>query len=100
MNFAGRKSQVVTSSLGLKNSKPSLSLGIKQSHNPHLDSDTLTRNYTSDGIINNESNSNDNHYQPIKGVHLPNYKNTISSNRNNIEKAHKIKRSSDKSHFT
>ena len=82
--YSVKKSHVVTSSLGLKISKPSLSLGIKQSHNPHLDSDTLTRNNTSEGIINNESKSNDSQYQPIKGVHLPNYKSNINSNRNNI----------------
>ncbi len=95
----GQKAQVITSSLGVKNSKPSLSLGVKQSHNPYLDYDAVVRHNTSDGIINNESNSNDTHYQPIKGISLPNYKNTINSNRNTTEKAHKIKRSSDKSHF-
>jgi hypothetical protein len=96
----GQKSQVITSSLGVKNSKPSLSLGIKQSHNPHLDNIDSLRNYTSDGIINNESNSNDTHYQPIKGVPLSNHKNNINSNRNSIEKAHKMKRSSENNHFT
>ena len=95
----GNKSQVIMSALGVKNSRPYSSLGVKQSHNPRLDVDALIRNNTPNGIINNESNSNDTHYQPIKGISLPNYKNTINSNRNTIEKAHKIKRSSDKSHF-
>ena len=95
----GVKSQVLTSSLGVKNSKPSLSLGVKQSHNPHLDFDTLVRNNTSDGIIHNESNSNDARYQPIKGIPLPSHRNNIQSNRNNLEKKHKL-RSSENNHFT
>ena len=96
----GNKSQVVTSSLGVKNSKPSLSLGVKQSHNPQLDVSNLLRNNTSDGIIRNESNSNDNSYQPIKGIQLSNNRSHVNSNRNSIEKAHKIKHSSENNHFT
>jgi hypothetical protein len=96
----GNKSQVIMAALGVKNSRPRYSLGVKQSNNPHLDVDALIRNNTQSGIINNESNSNDNNYQPIKGIQLPNYKNSISSNRNNIEKAHKIKKSSENNHFT
>ncbi len=85
---------------GVKDSRSRYNLGVKQSNNPHLDVDTLIRNNTESGIITNESNSNDNNYQPIKGIQLPNYKNSISSNRNNIEKAHKIKKSSENNHFT
>ena len=96
----GNKSQVVTSSLGVKNSKPSLSLGFKQSHNPQLDISNLIRNNTSDGIIRNESNSNDNSYQPIKGIQLSSNRSHVNSNRNSIEKAHKIKHSSENNHFT
>ena len=96
----GNKSQVVTSSLGVKNSKPSLSLGVKQSHNPQLDISNLLRNNTSDGIIRNESNSNDNSYQPIKGIQLSSNRSHVNSNRNSIEKAHKIKHSSENNHFT
>ena len=96
----GNKSQVVTSSLGVKNSKPSLSLGVKQSHNPQLDISNLIRNNTSDGIIRNESNSNDNSYQPIKGIQLSSNRSHVNSNRNSIEKAHKIKHSSENNHFT
>jgi len=96
----GNKSQVVTSSLGVKNSKPSLSLGVKQSHNPQLDISNLMRNNTSDGIIRNESNSNDNSYQPIKGIQLSSNRSHVNSNRNSIEKAHKIKHSSENNHFT
>ena len=70
----GNKSQVITSSIGVKNSKPSASLGVKQSHNPHLDVDALVRHNTSSGIINHDSNSNDTHYQPIKGIQLPSHK--------------------------
>ena len=96
----GQKSQVRISPLGGKNSIPKYSLGVKQSHNPYLNVENLIRNNTQGGIISNESNSNDNNYQPIKGIQLPNYKNSISSNRNNIEKAHKIKKSSENNHFT
>jgi len=96
----GNKSQVVTSSLGVKNSKPSLSLGVKQSHNPQLDISNLMRNNTPDGIIRNESNSNDNSYQPIKGIQLSSNRSHVNSNRNSIEKAHKIKHSSENNHFT
>jgi len=97
----GNKSQVVTSSLGVKNSKPSLSLGVKQSHNPQLDISNLMRNNTPDGIIRNESTSNDNSYQPIKGIQLSSNRSRVTnSNRNSIEKAHKIKHSSENNHFT
>ena len=96
----GNKSQVVTSPLGVKNSKPSLSLGVKQSHNPQLDISNLIRNNTSDGIIRNESNCNDNSYQPIKGIQLSSNRSHVNSNRNSIEKAHKIKHSSENNHFT
>ena len=95
----GQKYQVITSSLGVKNSKASLSLGVKQNHNSNFDLGNVVKHNTSDGIINNESNSNDVHYQPIKGVSLSNHKNTINSNRNSIEKAHRIKKSSDNKHF-
>jgi hypothetical protein len=96
----GRKTQAVTLSPGVKNSKPYSSLGVKQSHNPRLDIDALIRNNTPNGIINNESNGNDNNYQPIKGIQLANHKSSVNLSRNNIEKAHKIKRSSDNNHFT
>jgi len=96
----GRKSQIVTSALGVKNSKPSSSLGVKQSHNPNLDLELLTRNYTSDGIIHNESNSNDVSYQPIKGVQVPSHKNNINSKRNSLEKAKRTHISSENNHFT
>ena len=66
----GRKTSVVLSSLGVKNSNLYSSLGVKQSHNPHIDVENLMRNQTSNGIINNTSNSNENNYQPIKGVNL------------------------------
>ncbi len=100
MNLTGRKSQAITLLLGVKNSKPSLSVGVKQSHNPHLDYDALVRHNTPSGIINNDSNSNDTHYQPIKGIQLPSHKSNVNTNRNSIEKAHKIKRSSENNHFT
>ena len=100
MNLTGQKSYGYKSSSGVKNSVLSSSLGIKQNHNPHLDVGALYRNYTPDGIINNDSNSNDTHYQPIKGIQLPSHKSTINLNRNSIEKAHKIKRSSENNHFT
>ena len=96
----GNKSPIIMTALGIKDSRPRYNLGVKQSNNPHLNVDALIRNNTQSGIITNESNSNDNNYQPIKGIQLPNYKNSISSNRNNIEKAHKIKKSSENNHFT
>ena len=58
------------------------------------------RNNTSDGIIRNESNSNDNSYQPIKGIQLSSNRSHVNSNRNSIEKAHEIKHSSENNHFT
>ena len=67
----GRKTSVVLSSLGVKNSRLYHSLGVKQSHSPNIDVDNLMRNQTSNGIINNTSNSNENNYQPIKGISLP-----------------------------
>ena len=94
----GRKSQVITKSLGVKNSKPTSNVGIKQSHNPHMDSDYLVKDNTANGIINH-SNSNNNSLQPIKGVQLPYHKVEIR-NRNYLEKAHKLKQSSDRNHFT
>ena len=93
----GRKSSVITSSLGVKNSKPSLSLGVKQSHNPNMDMDNLMKQYTSDGIINNQSNSNYAQYEPIKGVNLPSHK--VNHNKNYLEKAHKNKSEKGKNHF-
>ena len=96
----GNKSQVIMAALGVKNSRPYSSLGVKQSHNPRLDVDALIRNNTPNGIINNKSNSNDNNYQPIKGIQLSSHKSNVNLSRNNIEKAHKIKRSSDNNHFT
>ena len=53
----GQKSSVIMQSLGVKNSRVSSSLGIK-SQNPHLDADNLVRNHSSNGIIHNTSNSN------------------------------------------
>ena len=94
----GQKSQVLKYLSGVKNSKLSQVLGAKQSHNPRLDVDTIIKqNNNPDGYIYNESNSNQNNAQPIKGVSLPNYKS--NNNINSLEKPHKIKRSSDKSKF-
>ena len=42
----GNKSQVIMAALGVKNSSPYSSLGVKQSHNPRLDVDALIRNNT------------------------------------------------------
>ena len=95
----GQKLQIQRLLVGVKNSKLSQVLGAKQSHNPRLDVDTIIKhNNNPDGYIYNESNSNQNNNQPIKGVPLPNYKS--NSNINSLEKSHKIKRSSDKSHFS
>ena len=55
--FLGQKSQRIISSLGVKSSTPYLSLGVK-SYSPQLDVDSLVKNHTPDGIIRNESNSN------------------------------------------
>jgi len=51
---------MIMSSLGVKNSRLFSSLGVKQSHNPQMDTDNLVKQYTSNGIINNQSNSNNN----------------------------------------
>ena len=74
----------------LKIQNLSLSLGVKQSHNPQLDISNLIRNNTSDGIIRNESNSNDNSYQPIKGIQLSSNRTHVNSNRNSIKKHIKL----------
>ena len=96
----GIKSQFLTSSLGVKQSKIASSLGVKQSHNPYSNVDNLTRANTSDGIIHNESNSNNTHYQPIRGIQLPAHRNNISSNRNNLEKSKRIHKPSENNHFS
>ena len=93
----GRKSQKITKSLGVKNQKVTLGLGIKQSHNTSMDSMNLHKESTANGITNH-SNSTINNYQPIKGIQLPYHKVEIK-NRNYLEKAHKIKRSSDRNNF-
>ena len=98
----GRKTSVVLSSLGVKNSKLYSSLGVKQSHNPHIDVENLMRNQTSNGIINNTSNSNENNYQPIKGVNLP-YRQVAhhqaAQNKNYLEKAHRTQSKKGGNHF-
>ena len=81
----GRKSSVIMQSLGVKKSLPSYSLGIK-SQNPHLDADNLVRNHSSNGIIHNTSNSNNQHHEPIKGVHV-----SSKPDRNNLEKPRKLR---------
>ena len=93
----GRKSQNITSSLGVKNQRVTLGLGVKQSHNPHMESDIPHKNNSSNGITN-QSNSTNNSHQPIKGVQLP-YHKVEPNNRNYLEKAHKIKRYSDRNKF-
>ena len=93
----GQKNQMIKLSQGVKNSKLSQVLGVKQSHNPKLDADTITKHNSPDGIIYNESNSNQNNMQPIKGVALSNHKS--NNNTNSLEKKHKI-RSSENNHFT
>ena len=93
----GRKSSMIMSSLGVKNSRLFSSLGVKQSHNPQMDTDNLVKQYTSNGIINNQSNSNNNNYQPIKGINLPSHK--VNHNRNYLEKPHKIRNQKDRNHF-
>jgi len=93
----GRKYSVITSSLGVKNSKPSLSLGVKQSHNPHMDTDNVIKQYTLNGIINNQSNSNNTHYEPIKGINLPNHK--VNHIKNHLEKSNKIISEKSRNHF-
>lgn len=93
----GRKTSVVLSSLGVKNSRLYHSLGVKQSHSPNIDVDSLIRNQTSNGIINNTSNSNENNKQPIKGVNLPYHH--VAQNKNYLEKAHKIRNEKDRNHF-
>ena len=87
----GRKTSVVLSSLGVKNSRLYHSLGVKQSHSPNIDVDSLIRNQTSNGTINNTSNSNENNYQPMKGVNLA-YPQAVhhqaAQNNNYLEKSH------------
>ena len=51
----GRKSQVITKSLGVKNSKPTSNVGIKQSYNPYMDSDYLVKDNTANGITNHSN---------------------------------------------
>ena len=96
----GQKNQMIKLSQGVKNSKLSQVLGVKQSHNPKLDADTITKHNSPDGIIYNESNSNQNNIQPIKGVSLPSHRNNIQSNRNSLEKQHRVHKSSENNHFT
>ena len=84
----GQKSQRIISSLGVKSSIPHLSLGVK-SYGPQLDVDSLIKNHTPDGIIRNESNSNNMHREPILGVKLQSHK--VNHNRNYLEKATKIR---------
>ena len=81
----GRKSSVIMQSLGVKNSRVSSSLGIK-SQNPHLDADNFVRNHSSNGIIHNTSNSNNQHHEPIKGVPV-----SSKQDRNNLEKPRKLR---------
>ena len=90
----GQKNQIPKSLIGIKNSKLSQVLGNKQSHNPRLEVDTIIKNNNSDGYIHNESNSNQNNIQPIKGVSVPNNNKSIS-----LEKTKKL-RSSENNHFT
>ena len=75
----GQKSQRIISSLGVKSSTPYLSLGVK-SYSPQLDVDSLIKNHTPDGIIRNESNSNN-----IVAFHLPppDYKNSPPNSASN-----------------
>lgn len=91
----GQKNSVVSSSLGVKNSKPTKSLGVK-SHAPQLDAD-LIKSYTSDGIIINESNSNNTQREPILGVKLQSHK--VNHNKNYLEKASKIRNEKSRNHF-
>ena len=83
----GRKSSIIMQSLGVKKSLPSYSFGVKQSRNPHMDSDNLAKQHTSNGIIHNTSNSNDNNYQPIKGVLVS----SSNKDKNNLEKPRKLR---------
>ena len=96
----GQKNQMIKLSMGVKNSKLSQVLGGKQSHNPRLDADTITKHNSPDGIIYNESNSNQNNIQPIKGISLPSHRNNVQSNRNSLEKQHRVHKSSENNHFT
>ena len=75
----GQKSQRIISSLGVKSSIPHLSLGVK-SYGPQLDVDSLIKSHTPDGIIRNESNSNNMHHEPILCVKLQSHK--VKYNRN------------------
>ena len=92
----GQKSQRIISSLGVKSSIPHLSLGVK-SYSPQLDVDSLIKNHTPDGIIRNESNSNNMHREPILGVKLQSHK--VNHNRNYLEKATKIRHEKGRNHF-
>ena len=62
-----------------------------------MDADSLIKNHTSNGIINNNSNSNNSHHEPIKGINLPHHK--VNHNRNYLEKAHKIISEKSRNHF-
>lgn len=93
--YVGVKKSISSSSLGVKNSKPSLSLGVK-SNGPQLDAD-LIKSYTSDGIIVNESNSNNTQREPILGVKLQTHK--VVHNKNYLEKASKIRHEKSRNHF-
>ena len=81
----GRKSSVIMQSLGVKNSRVSSSLGVK-GQNPHLDADNLVRNHSSNGIIHNTSNSNNQHHEPIKGVAV-----SSKPDRKNLKKPRKLR---------
>ena len=81
----GRKSSVIMQSLGVKNSRVSSSLGVK-SQNQHTDADNLVRNHSSNGIIHNTRNSNNQHHEPIKGVVV-----SSKQDRNNLEKPRKLR---------
>ena len=93
----GRKTSMILSSLGVKNFKLHSCLGVKQTLNPHIDVENLMRNQTSNGIINNTSNSNENNKQPIKGVNLPYHQ--AAQNKNYLEKAHKMQSKKGGNHF-
>ena len=84
----GRRPSIRTASLGVRNLRSSFSLGVKQSHNPHMDVDNLVRQHTPNGIINNHSNSISSQREPIIGINLPQTK--VNHARNYLEKAHKI----------
>ena len=62
-----------------------------------MDSMNLHKESTANGITNH-SNLTINNYQPIKGIQVP-YQKVEIKNRNFLEKAHEIKRSSDRNNF-